>query len=122
MEGRAILNYKQLIVWQKSIVLLESIYKTCKKFPQSERYSLESQLKRATISISSNIAEGKARKTAKDFRRFLVMSYGSATEVENLIFICKRLDLISNKEYRNLSNQVTEVLKMLGTMIHRLKT
>jgi len=72
-----ILSYKDLTVWQKSIELVTNIYKITEKFPQNETYGLTSQMKRAAVSIASNIAEGKARGTRKDYRHFLIMAYGS---------------------------------------------
>lgn len=85
MQTKNINSYKDLIVWQKSMELVKSIYEMTANFPKEEIYGLISQMKRSSISIPSNIAEGKRRGTRKDYRQFLVIAYGSGAELETQI-------------------------------------
>ena len=85
-------SYKELIVWQKSILLVKEIYLLTNSFPKSEIFGLSSQMQRAVISIPSNIAEGYSRKNIKEYLQFLRIAYGSATELETQIIISKELD------------------------------
>ncbi|MEK7618471.1 MAG: four helix bundle protein [Patescibacteria group bacterium] len=84
-------DYKNLIVWQKSMELVVEVYKLTSGYPSSEMYGLTSQSRRCSVSIPSNIAEGKRRETDKEFRRFLLISYGSGAELETQIEIARRL-------------------------------
>ena len=113
-------DYQDLIVWQRSIDLIEKIYKLTSKFPESELYGLSSQIKRAAVSIASNIAEGKQRSTRKDFSQFLRISLGSCAEVETQIFISKKLSFISNLEYNECKLLLDEIRKMLKVFILKL--
>src|SRR3989338_9012219 len=91
-------SHKDLLVWQKSLDLVENVYLLTEKFPQRELYGLSAQMRRAAVSISSNIAEGRSRGTRKDFTHFLHMAFGSASELETQLMIAKRLSLASDKE------------------------
>lgn len=112
-------SFKQLIVWQKSIELVKQVYSVTGQFPTSEIYGLSSQMRRSAISIPSNIAEGKKRKTKKDFLQFLRISDGSAAELETQIIISK--DLYQNLDFSKGESLLEEVQKMLITMIKRLE-
>lgn len=112
--------YKDLIVWQKSVDLVELIYKLTEEFPKSELFGLVSQMRRAVISIPSNIAEGKARGTKKDYRHFLLNAYGSGAELETQILITKRLVSTRNLEYSKIDLLLEEVMKMLHVIIMKL--
>ena len=90
-------DFKELLVWKKSIHLLETIYNITNAFPKEEIYGLTNQLRRTVVSISSNIAEGSGRRTSKDFVSFLYNSMGSLKEVENQLIITKRLNYITEK-------------------------
>jgi four helix bundle protein len=90
-------DYRDLIAWQKAMELVESIYRMTKTFPQEEIYSLSNQMRRAAISIPSNIAEGHGRKSTKVFLHFLSVAYGSLKEVETQVFISLRLNYITKK-------------------------
>lgn len=114
-------NYKELIVWQKSIDLVEAVYKITENFPKNESFGLTSQMRRAAISVASNIAEGRNRGTRKDFVQFLRMALGSASELETQIIICKRIPPLSKYDYQLLENLLTEIIKMLNSMIKKLK-
>ena len=112
-------SHKDLIVWQKSIVLVTDVYKVTSKFPKSEIFGLTSQMRRAAVAIPSNIAEGKSRGTRKDYSHFLRISLASATELETQIIICKKL--YKNINYKKSEVLLTEIQKMLTVMIRKLK-
>ena len=112
-------DYKELIVWQKSIDLVQKIYEIAKNFPKSELYSLGDQIKRASISIPSNIAEGSGRNTTKEFIQFLYISLGSACELETQLIIAHKLKYIKN--INNLINNINEIKKMINGLINSLK-
>ncbi len=109
-------DYKQLIVWQKSIELVEKIYEITKKFPPSENFCLTNQIKRSAISIPSNIAEGAQRTTRKDFANFLRIAIGSCAELETQLIISLKLGYIDNALYNLNVEKITEILKMLRSL------
>lgn len=109
-------NYRDLIVWQKAIELVTLTYKLVAKFPKEEMFGLSSQMKRAAVSIPSNIAEGSKRSTEKDFRHFLMISYGSGAELETQIEIAKRLFPAVCKDTAEVQAMLEEVMKMLNKM------
>ncbi len=106
-------NYKNLEVWKKARALVKDIYVLTRKFPDDERFGLTSQFRRAVVSVSLNIAEGSGRTTNKDFSHFLDNSFGSALEVENLIFLSLDLDFISQKSHDELVDKISEIQRML---------
>ncbi|MDP1689185.1 MAG: four helix bundle protein [bacterium] len=112
-------SFKQLIVWQKSMNLVQEIYQTTAKLPKEEIYGLISQMRRASISIPSNIAEGKKRKTKNDFLHFLRMADGSAAELETQILLSKRLYI--KIDFSFAESLLLEVQKMLITVIKKLE-
>jgi len=115
-------SYQNLIVWQKSIALVLEIYRLTDSFPREEVYGLTSQMRRASVSISSNIAEGSRRGTRKDFRNFLLTAFGSGAELETQIVIAKRLSFGKTLNFRETDDFLEEVMKMLNKMIQELKT
>ncbi|OGH59489.1 MAG: four helix bundle protein [Candidatus Magasanikbacteria bacterium RIFCSPHIGHO2_01_FULL_33_34] len=106
-------TYRELIVWQKSIELVIEIYKLTNLFPTEEKFGLISQMKRCSISIPSNIAEGYARKNKKENAHFINISFGSATELETQIIISKKLNFINNNQWEKVDQLLLEVLRML---------
>ncbi|MDO9000540.1 four helix bundle protein [Sediminibacterium sp.] len=110
-------TYKDLIVWQKAIILVTNIYKLTNSFPSEERFGLASQLNRAAVSIPSNIAEGWGRELPKNYLQFLRVSRGSLMEVETMILISKNLNFISEKEYLEINTNIEEVGKILQGLI-----
>ena len=112
-------SFKQLTVWQKSIRLVKEIYRVTDKFPASEMYGLVSQMRRAAISIPSNIAEGKKRKTKKDFLQFLRIADGSAAELETQIIIAK--ELFPKLDFSKAVSLLEEIQKMLITIIKKFE-
>ncbi|HSV86226.1 MAG TPA: four helix bundle protein [Levilinea sp.] len=93
-------SYRDLIVWQKGIELAKRIYMITKKFPSSEVYGLTNQLRRAAVSIPSNIAEGQSRQSTKEFIHFLHISLGSLSELDTQIVIAKELEYLSDSDYQ----------------------
>jgi four helix bundle protein len=117
----AIQCYRDLVVWQKAMDLVEAVYRTTTKFPQHEIYSLTAQLRRASISIPSNIAEGQGRSTTRDFLYFLSISKGSVKEVETQVLIAERLAYISKQVSASLLQQTAEVGRLLTGLSNSLK-
>lgn len=110
-------GYRDLIVWQKSMELVVLMYRLTDSFPKSEVFGLTSQMRRAVISIPSNIAEGSRRKTQKDKVHFYTLSFGSASELETQLEAAKRLSFGKNESYLLLESLLSEVLKMLNKII-----
>lgn len=108
------MNYfKELKVWQKSMELVTDTYIKTRKFPKEEVYGLTSQIRRSSISISSNIAEGCGRKTNKDFANFLGVALGSAFEYETQLIICKNLNYIVEEDFQKLESEVQHIQNMI---------
>jgi four helix bundle protein len=113
-------SFKDLKVWQKGHELTLSIHRATKSFPRDEMYGLTSQLRRAAASIPSNIAEGCVRGSGPDFRRFLQMALGSASEVEYHILLSHELGYLDNNQYESLSGNATELKRMLTSFIQKV--
>jgi four helix bundle protein len=101
-------SYKDLVVWQKSIALCKVVYVTCETFPKSEVYGLASQMKRAAVSVASNIAEGQARQHLGEFRQFLAMANGPLAELDTQRIIAGELGLINPARSLELDETITE--------------
>ena len=114
-------DFKRLKVWHKSINFAAMVYKMTKYFPNSEKFGLTSQIRRAAVSISGNIAEGCGKSTKKDFARYLYNAYGSVKEVENYLILASKLDIISNMKYDETMPHCEEVSKMLFSLIKSLE-
>ncbi|MEI6400005.1 MAG: four helix bundle protein [bacterium] len=112
-------DYEKLVVWQKSMDFVIFVYEITKKFPKNEDYALTSQIRRAVISVPSNIAEGSRRNTQKDFAHFLTMSLGSLAELDTQIKIAERLKYVSKKEEIELYEKLSEIMRMLNKLIER---
>lgn len=115
-------SYKELVVWQKAVDLVILVYELTSKFPKTETFGIISQMKRAAVSIPSDIAEGYGRKSAKEFYQFLSIAYGSGLELETQMIIAKKLKLDQNKDFEKPEAILLEVLKMLNSMISKLKS
>jgi four helix bundle protein len=109
-------HYRQLVAWQKAMDFAESIYRITKKFPRDEIYGITSQLRRAAVSIPSNIAEGQGRWSSKEFVHFLGNANGSLQESETQVLLAHRLAYIDEEDLEKLLLQTTEV----GRIIHGL--
>ncbi len=110
-------SYKDLDVWQKAVELVLSIYAATKEFPREELYGLTSQIRRAAVSVPSNIAEGRAKRSTKDFMRFLNIAYGSIAEVETQIIISHKLGYIEEEKAKFLSEEAARVGRMINGML-----
>ncbi|AWG20502.1 four helix bundle protein [Flavobacterium faecale] len=114
-------DYKKYTVWQDGHQLTMMIYKLTAMFPNEELFGVTSQLRRAAASIPTNIAEGSGRESDADFRRFLVIAHGSATEVEYLIFLSVELNYISKVDFEQCNDRVIVLRKQLRKFIDKLK-
>jgi len=115
-------GYKDLVVWQKSMDLVVLIYKLTNKLPKTEQYGIISQMQRSAVSIPSNIAEGSKRGTKKDFANFLLIAFGSGSELETQVEIVRRLPFGEGLDYNKIDSVLNEVMKMLSVFIKKLKT
>ncbi len=113
-------SYKELVVWQKSMDLVEVVYALTKNFPDEEAYGLTFQIKRAAVSIPSNISEGSNRGTRKDFRNFLFNAFGSGAELETQLEIAKRLRFVTVDDCDALEKLLDEVMRMPNKLISQL--
>ena len=120
MRGDTVIkSYRELKVWQKAMDFAEHVYRVQRDFPASERYGLCDQLRRAVVSIPSNIAEGRGRGSAKDFSHFLTLARGSLNEVSTQLELAARLGYLDSGS--GLYEESLEIRKMLNAMIERLK-
>lgn len=116
-----ITTHKELVVWQMSMDLAVDVYYITKNFPKSEEFGLTSQMRRAVVSIPSNIAEGYGRGSRNELRHFLEVSSGSASELETQLLICKRVGLENSHVVDELCDRLKRILKMLSSLISRCK-
>jgi four helix bundle protein len=116
---KKIRNHMDLDAWRMSMDLVEEIYNFTKKFPQDELYGLTGQMRRCAISIPSNIAEGAARNSNKDFSKYLFIALGSAAEIETQILIAERLGYVEN--VKDILSQVRVIKKLINGLISFLK-
>ncbi len=115
-------NFEKLTVWQKSIDYADQIFSLTKSFPQDERFGLTSQLRRAAVSVSSNIAEGSSRSSNNDFSRFIEITYGSLMETISQAKIASRQGLVDSDEYDELYLSGEEIARMLSGLRASLKS
>ena len=114
-------DYKELAVWKQSRELVKEIYQATRALPREETFGLTSQMRRAAVSISSNIAEGKGRYSQKELVQFLYKSRGSLTELETQIYIANDLDYIDETNKKNLLSKLTRVNQLLNGLIRRFQ-
>ena len=112
-------TFRDLIVWQKAIQLAEQVYRLTQHLPDTERYGLTSQMRRAAVSIASNIAEGNARQTTRDFVNFLTIARGSLAELETQLVIATKLQLLTETE--QTLGQLQEMRRVLQALIDSLR-
>jgi four helix bundle protein len=117
---RPIRSYRDLRVWQQSMELVEATYRVTKSFPDTERYGLVNQLRRAAVSVASNIAEGHARSTG-DYVRHLFIASGSLAEIETQLVVSNRLGYLAKSEMQPLLDGCDQISRMLGTLRKRLR-
>jgi len=114
-------SYRDLQVWKRGVDLTERIYEVTQPFPDEERFGLISQLRRAAVSIPSNIAEGWGRMSTGEFIRFLCIARGSLTEIETQIIVAHRLGFIDDETKRRVLEETTAESKMLRALIRSLE-
>lgn len=114
-------DFRGLKVWEKAHALTLAIYKATEAFPKQEMYSLTSQIRRAVVSIPTNIAEGCGKSGDSDFGRYLQIAMGSASELEYLLLLSHDLCYLADSDYQRIINDVVEVRKMLNALIQRVK-
>lgn len=122
MEENKIISYKDLIVWQRSMSLVTEVYKLTERYPNHEIYGLTAHTRKTAVSIPSNIAEGKARGTRKDYCRFMIIAFGSCAELETQLLIAKNLALTSGENFEKVEALLLEVNKMLRVLVSKLRT
>jgi len=120
IQRSKIRSFKDLEIWQRSIKLVENIYVTTQNFPKEEIYGLASQLRRAAVSIPSNIAEGFSRASNREYKQFLYVSRGSCAEVVTQIIISRNLNYIEGSKAEILLNETEEISKMTMSLIKKL--
>lgn len=114
-------SYKDLIVWQKSFRLVILVYQATSDFPKEELYVLTSQVRRAAVSIPSNIAEGYSRRGKKEYLQFLEVAFGSSAELETQLLLAKELGYLSERNFRETGDLLIEIRKMLSALMTRLR-
>jgi four helix bundle protein len=113
-------SYKDLIVWQRGMDLVEAAYLITKKLPTSERWGLTSQMRRAAVSVPSNIAEGYGRQATGDYRHHLSIARASLLELETHVLVCRRLGYFTDPESNPLLREIDDISKMLASLIAKL--
>ncbi len=114
-------NYKELKVWQKARELVKMIYNVTDKFPKEETYGLINQIRRASISIASNIAEGSGHSSNKEFSHFLEIAYSSSCELDTQLILSNDLNFLTENELIKLTDRIKEIQKMLNGLISSIK-
>ena len=115
-------TYRDLLVWQKAKALAVEIYRNTQDFPSGEKYGLTNQLRRAGVSVASNIAEGQGRLTKGEFRQFLGHARGSVLELDTQLAIALELDYLNQAQYGELERKSYEVLGLLNRLLASLQT
>ena len=113
-------DYKDLLVWQKGIRLVSLIYRLTKSFPSDEKFGFTSQMRRAAVSIPSNIAEGQARHTTGSFIQFISNAEGSVAELDTQLIIAQELSLCSQADTQEIFGLITEIRRMLNGLRRKL--
>jgi len=114
-------GFRELKLWKKSHELTLEIYRVSKSFPRQEQYGITNQLRRASSSVAANLAEGCVRGGDAEFARFAQIALGSASETEYFLLLARDLGFLNSQDYGDLETKVTEVKRMLTSLIHTLK-
>ena len=114
-------SYKSLMVWQKGMGLAKRLYALTRAFPSDERFGLVSQIRRASVSVPSNIAEGQARGGKKEFAQFLYIAKGSLAELDTQIELAKEIGYIKENESKEIGQLIAELQRMLHSLIQKVK-
>jgi four helix bundle protein len=116
----AIKSYKDLIVWQRGMDLVEAVYQITKKLPASEQWGLTSQMRRAAVSVPSNIAEGYGRHATGEYRHHLSIARASLLELETHVLLCERLGYLKDVDSKPIVSEIDDISKMLASLIAKL--
>ena len=122
MGNRGIQNYRDLGVWQKAIALSVSCYRATSEFPEEEIYGMTAQIRRASVSVAANIAEGHGRENTRTFVQFLRISQGSLKELETHLILAEQIGLLSSEKAEPLASASDEIGRMLRALIRSLQT
>jgi len=114
-------DFRQLKVWEKSHQLALAVYQATREFPREELYGLTSQIRRASMSVPTNIAEGCGRNTDAEFARFLQIAMGSASETEYQLILARDLEFLSKESYEKLHKDVEEIKRMLASLLKTIR-
>jgi four helix bundle protein len=114
-------SYRDLMVWQKAMVLVEEVYRLTKVFPREEQFALTDQLRRAAVSVPANIAEDYSRQSTQDHIRFLAIARGSVYEMRTLLEIGNRLGYVKMADFESRDKLVSEIERMLNSLITKLR-
>lgn len=117
----AVLNYTELVAWQKAMDLVEAIYSVTRRFPPDERYGLTPQIRRAAISIPSNIAEGQGRSGRREFLHHLSIAHGSLRELETQMMIARRLGYLRESDAKGLLEHAGAVGRLINGLLRSLR-
>ena len=113
-------SYKDLLVWEKGILIVKQTYKLTNLLPDNEKFGLTSQLRRAAVSIPSNIAEGYGRDYTRNYSQFLKIARGSLMELENQLIICRELEYLTEENTKEIDLLIIEEIKMLNSLIKKM--
>ena len=119
-EGMNVQKYQDLVVWQKSIQLVKLVYFLVKKLPKEETYALSDQMRRAAVSIPSNIAEGNERQSTKEYVHYLSIAKGSKAELQTQLLICVEIGYLAETDIKETMELCEEISKILSTIINKL--
>ena len=120
MDSQKIKNFKDLRIWQEAVLFAEQIYKITKEFPKDELYGIVNQMRRAAVSIPSNIAEGFMRYHNKEFKQFLFIALGSSAEIETQLIVSHKLQYITEKKLSMLSEKSDKINRMIMALVKKL--
>ncbi len=113
-------SYRDLMVWQKPMQLVTEVYRKTKTLPKEELYGLVSQIRRSSVSVPSNIAEGYGRNSTNDYLRFLQIAIGSLYELQTQLQICLNLEYLSKEDFKIIDEQSKEIERMLSSLIRKV--
>jgi four helix bundle protein len=115
-------TYRTLVAWQRGIELATDLYEVSRRFPEDDRFAITQQLRRAALSVPSNIAEGRGRGTSRDYRRFLLQARGSLYEIETICELATRIGYLSVVDASQLQRKIQDVVRPLNGLIKSLPT
>lgn len=113
-------DFRKYKVWEQGHAITLNMYKTTQTFPKSEEFGIKSQMRRASYSIPSNIAEGCGRESDAEFKRFLIISQGSASELEYFLILAKDLEYINELDYEILDNDVNKIKRSINNLVNKI--